>query len=114
MEDDVSAVLAGAGAYIDEVVGGLHDGLLVLDNDQGVSLVAEAVHDADEAVDVAGVEADGRLVEDEEGSCQGRAEAGGEVDPLDFAAREGAGGAVEGEVGETDFVEVVEAGVDFC
>jgi hypothetical protein len=59
------------------VVGGEHDGLLVLDDDKGVALVAEAVHDADEAVDVARVEADGGLVEDEEGAGEGSAEAGG-------------------------------------
>jgi hypothetical protein len=47
----------------------LHDGLLVFYYDQRISLVAESVHDADKAVDVAGVEADGWLVEDEERSC---------------------------------------------
>ncbi len=34
MEDNISAVLAGTGADVDEVVGGLHDGLLVLDYDE--------------------------------------------------------------------------------
>ena len=86
----------------------------MFDNDQGVSLVAEAVHDADEAVDVAGVEADGGLVEDEERAGQRRAEAGGEVDALDLAAGEGAGLAVEGEVAQAHLFEVVEAGNDFC
>jgi hypothetical protein len=66
--------------------------------DQGVSLVAEAVHDADEAVDVARVEADGGFVEDEEGAGEGRTEAGGEVDAFDLASGKGAGLAVEGEV----------------
>ena len=52
------------------------------------------MHDADEAVDVAGVEADGWFIEDEEGAGEGGTEAGGEVDALDLAAGEGAGGAV--------------------
>jgi len=56
-------------AEVDEVVGSLHHGLFVLDDDKGVSLVAEAVHDADEALDVAGVEADGGLVENEQRAC---------------------------------------------
>jgi hypothetical protein len=81
----------------------------VLDDDQGVALVAEAVHHADEALDVAGVEADGGFVEDEQGVGERGAEAGGEVDALDLAAAEGAGGAVEGEVAEADLFEVVEA-----
>ena len=106
-------MLAGAGAEVDEVVGGLHDGLFVLDDDEGVALVAEAVHDADEALDVAGVEADGGLVENEEGAGERGAEAGGEVDALDLAAGEGAGGAVEREVAEADLIEVGEAGGDF-
>jgi hypothetical protein len=50
---------------VDEVVSGLHDGLFVLDDDEGVALVAEAVHDADEVLDVAGVEADGGFIEHE-------------------------------------------------
>ena len=99
MENDVAAVLAGTGADVDEVVGGLHDGLLVLDYDERVAFVAEAVHDADEAVDIAGVEADGGFVEDEECAGEGCAEAGGEVDALDFTAGKSAGGAIEGEVG---------------
>ena len=78
------------------MVGGAHDGLLVLDDDEGVALVAEAVHDADEAVDVARVEADGGFVEDEEGAGEGGAEAGGEIDALDLAAGEGAGGGGRG------------------
>jgi len=64
--NDVAAVLAGARADVDEVVGGLHNGLLVFHYDQRISLVAEAVHDADEAINVAWVEADGGFVEDEE------------------------------------------------
>ena len=91
----------------------LHDGLFVFDDDEGVALVAEAVHDADEALDVAGVEADGGFVEHEQGAGQGCAEAGGEVDALDLAAGEGAGGAVECEIAEADLVEVGEAGGDF-
>ena len=59
------------------MVGGEHDSLLVLDDDERVSLVAEAMHDADEAVDIPGVEADGGFVEDEEGAGKGGAEAGG-------------------------------------
>ena len=69
LKDQRPAVLAGPGADVDELVGGAHDGFLVLDDDQGVALVAEAVHHADEALDVAGVEADGGFVEDEQGVC---------------------------------------------
>ena len=73
-----------------------------------VALVAESVHDADEAVDVARVEADGGFVEHEQRAGEGGAEAGGEIDALDLAAGEGAGGAVEREVAKADLVEVAE------
>lgn len=61
-------MLAGAGADVDEVVGSLHDGLFVLDDDEGVSLIPQAVHDTDESVNIARVKADGWLVEDKQGA----------------------------------------------
>ena len=94
------------------MIGGAHDGFLVLDDEECVAAVAQAFHDADEAADVAGVEADGGFVEDEEGVHQGGAEAGGEVDALEFAAGEGAGLAVEVDVAEAGAVHVTEAGGD--
>ena len=67
--DDLTAEFSRFGAQVDEVVRGVHYGLLVLDDDEGVPLVAEAVHDADEAIDVARVETDGGFVEHEQRSC---------------------------------------------
>ena len=66
VEDQLAAVLAAAGADLDEVVGGAHDGFLVLDDEQRVALVAQAVHHADEPADVARMQADAGFVEDEE------------------------------------------------
>jgi hypothetical protein len=111
--DELTAVAAATGADLDEVVGGAHDGFLVLDDEQGVAFVAQAFHDADQAADVARVQADAGLVEDEEGVHQRGPEAGGEVDALEFAAGEAAGEAVEVEVAEPCAVEVAEAGGDF-
>ena len=91
--------------FFNEVVGGAHDGFLVFDDDEGVALVAKSVHDTDEPVDVAGVETDGRFVEDEKGAGEGGAETGGEVDALDLAPGERAGGAVEREISKADLVE---------
>ena len=72
------------------------------------------MHDADEAVDVAGVEADGWLVEHEERAGERGAEAGREVDAFNFAAGKRARLAIEGEVTESDFDQVAEARGDFC
>jgi len=77
--------------------------------DDGISLVAEAVEDVDEASGIARVETDGGFVEDEEGAGEVGAETGGEVDACGFSSGKGAGFAVESEVVEADAGEVVEA-----
>jgi hypothetical protein len=63
---DGAAVLAGPGADVDQVVGGADGGLVVLDHDQGVAQVAQPDQRLDEAVVVALVQPDRRLVEDVE------------------------------------------------
>ena len=73
--------------------------------------VAESSEDADEPFGVAGMQADAGFIEHEERIDQAGAEAGGEVDAFGFAARKRARGAVEGEITETDLVQVAEAGL---
>ena len=110
--DDLAAVLAGAGADVDDVVG-LGDGLLVvLDDDDGVAQLAEAQEGVDEAAVVALVEADGRLVEHVEHADQAGADLGGEPDALGLSPGQGAGVAGQGEVVEADIEEEAHAGVD--
>ena len=58
------------------------------------------------------MEADAWLVHDEEGVHQRGTQAGGEVHPLDLAARERLGCTVEREIAETDGLKVAEAGGD--
>ena len=48
----VAAALAGAGAEVDDVVGGADDGRVVLDDDDGVALVAQAVEERGSAAPV--------------------------------------------------------------
>ena len=86
------------GPEVDHVVGGADDGRVVLDDDDGVPLVAQAVEDARQALGVARVEADRRLVEHVERVHERRADGGGEVDALELAARERARLAVERQV----------------
>ena len=106
--DELASPLAAAGTDVDEVVGGADDGFLVLDDDEGVAEIAEPLHHADELADIARVQADGGLVEDEESAREARTEAGREIDALRLAAREGAGGTVEIEVAEPDLLQVAE------
>ena len=85
------------------------DRLLVLDDEQRVALVAQIVHDADQPADIARVQADARLVHDEERVHERRAEAGREIHSLHFAAAQRARGAIEREIAEADFAEITQA-----
>jgi hypothetical protein len=112
LEDDLAAGGAGAGADVDDVVGGFDDVGVVLHDEHGVALVAEFGQQVVEAVDVAGVQADAGLVEDVHDVDQGAVEVLHELDALRLAAGQGVGGAVEGEVAEADFDQVGEALLD--
>ncbi len=58
LEDDLAAGLAGARPHVDDVLGGPDDVRVVLDDDDGVADILERTEDLDEAVVVAGMEAD--------------------------------------------------------
>ena len=53
-----------------------------------------------------------RFIENEHRICEAGTEAGRQVDALDFASRERAREAVEGEVAKSDRFEVAEASQD--
>ena len=67
---------------------------------------------ADEPADVPRVQADARLVQDEQRVHQGGAQGGGEVDPLHLAAAQGAGLPVQGEVAQAHVHQVAQARPD--
>ena len=62
--DDLAAGVAGFGAEVEDPVGLGGDGHVVLDDDDGVAFVDEAVEDVDEAADVLVVEADGGFLDE--------------------------------------------------
>ena len=93
--DDLAAVLARAGADVDDVVGDPDGLLVVLDDDHRVAEVAQAHQGVDELAVVALVQADRRLVEHVEHADQPAADLAGQPDALRLAAGEGAGRAVE-------------------
>ena len=110
--DDLAAVLAGAGADVDDPVGDPDGVLVVLDDDQGVAEVLEPDQGLDQPVVVALVQADRRLVEDVEDADQAGADLGGQPDPLRLAAGQRAGRPVEREVVEADVEQEVEPLLD--
>lgn len=83
--DDAPALLPRAKPEIDDMVGDANHVRVVLDDDHGVPLIPQEAENRDEAFVVAGVQADGRLVQHVQCADEGRAERGGEVDALRLA-----------------------------
>ena len=110
--EDVAAEFAGAGAEVEQVVGGADDGGVVLDDEDGVAEIAQGVEDADE---LGGIAADGgrwRVRPGRKVRRQGASRAMWRADALRFAAGERGREAVEGEVFEANFHEEVDALAD--
>ncbi len=105
VEDDLAPPLTRPGAKLHHAVGRADHRLVVLDDDRHVVALAQPPHDRLEAPDVARVEPDGGLVEDEHGAGQRSAEGAREGDALGLAARERPRRAVEGEIPEADVDE---------
>ena len=106
-------MFAGAGTKVHDVVRG-HDGVgVVFDDEERVAEVAQAFEDFDQAVGIARVQANGRLVEDVERADQAGAERSGKLDALGLTAGKRGGETVERKVIEPDFVEEAQALLNF-
>src|SRR5580704_16931226 len=111
--DDVAAAGAAVGAEVDDVVGGLDDVEVVLDDDDGVAAVDEPAQDAQQFADVFEVQAGGGLVQDVDGPAGGAAlQFGGQLDPLCFAAGQGGRGLAEADVPQADIGQGGQVAVD--
>ena len=111
-DHDLAAVLAGAGADVDDVVGDRDRVLVVLDDDHGVAEVAQPDQRLDEAVVVALVQADRRLVEHVQHADQAGADLDGQPDALRLAAGERGRRPFEREVVEADVEQELQPVVD--
>ena len=98
--DDPPAVLPRPGAHVDHVVGDADRLLVVLDHDDGVPQVAEALEGADEPLVVPLVQPDGGLVEHVEDADQAAADLAGQPDALGLASRQGGRRPGQGQVVE--------------
>ena len=112
--DDVAAVLAGARAHVDEVVGGAHRPLVVLDDEHRVAEVAQPLERRDQPLVVALVQPDRRLVEDVEHADQRRADLGRQPDPLRLAARQRRRGTVHRQVADADVLQELQPLLDLA
>src|SRR5690606_40589569 len=103
--DHLTARAARTGPEVDDVVGD-GDGLrLVLDDEDGVALVAQPEQQGVHPLDVVRVQPDGRFVEDVGDVGERGAEVADHLGALGLAAGQGAGGPVQGEVSQADLYE---------
>src|SRR5256714_8589451 len=68
--DPLAAGLPALGTEVDDVVRGLHDVQVVLDHDDGVPGVDEAMEDLEQLLDVGEVQPRRRLVQDVQGAAR--------------------------------------------
>ena len=106
--DQVPAGVARAGAEVHHVVGAANGFFVVLDDEHGVAQIAQLFERGDQAVVVARVQADGRLVQHVEHAAQARADLRGQANALRFAAGKRGGGAVQAEIAEADGEQEIE------
>jgi hypothetical protein len=109
---DAPALATGAGADVDQPVGGAQRRLVVLDHHHRVAQVAQALERDDQALVVARVQADRGLVEDVQHALQPRAELGRQADALGLAARERVRAAVERQVAQPDLEQELDPALD--
>src|SRR5713226_10355881 len=97
-KEQLATEFAGAGTEIDDAIRGLNGVGIVLDDEHGVSEIAEGLENVDEPLRVARMEADRRLVEHVERTHKMRTEGRGELNPLGFSAGERGSEPVESEI----------------
>src|SRR5277367_5011265 len=104
--DDLAAVFAAFRTKVDDPVGIAHDVEVVLDDDDGVAEIGEAVEHLEQPANVIEVEPCGRLVEQVEGAAGlALGEFAGQLHALRLPAREGRRGLPEMNVTEANIDE---------
>src|SRR5207248_5841053 len=98
----LAAVLTGAGADVDDPVGGADGVLVVLHHDQRVAQVPQPGQRLHQPVVVPLVQTDGRLVQHVQHADQTGPDLGGQPDPLRLATGQRASGPVQGQVVQAD------------
>nr|BFF16926.1 hypothetical protein GCM10025730_04470 [Promicromonospora thailandica] len=101
--------MPGPGPEVDDPVGVRHDGLVVLDDDDGLAGVHETVQQGEQVVDVGQVQACGGFVEHVDAARF--PEVGGELEALALAAGQGGQRLADGEVPEADVGQAPQDGV---
>ncbi len=111
--DDFAAQLSGGGTEVQQAIGGRHDIAVVFDQQQRIAQVAQLVEGFQQTPRIAGVQADGRFIQDVEHAAQSAADLAGQADALRFASRERRGRAGQRQVSQPHIAEKLHAAGDF-
>ena len=103
--EKAAAVLARAGADVDQKVRVSNDRFIVLDDQHGIAVGLQAAQRGKQPFGVARVQAHGRFVEDIADAEQATAQVGGESGTLGLAAGQRGPRPVEGQIAQADFLE---------
>ncbi len=106
------AQAAGAGSEIDHVIGALDGFGIVLHHQHRVAEIAQTRERIEQAVVIARVQPDGRLVQNIQHAAKLGADLRRQADALRFAARKRGGGTRQAQVIETDGGEKLQAVAD--
>ena len=98
LSHDVAAMHAGPRTDVHQVVCGANGVFVVLHHDQGVAQIPQLQQGVEQAVVVALVQADARLIQHVEHAGQAGTDLGGQPDALGLAATEGHGRPIQAEV----------------
>ena len=86
----------------------------MLDDDERVTRLLQSLHHTDHPTHIARMQADGRLIEHEQRVDQRSAERRGQIDTLNFAARQCARLAIEREIAQPDIHQKAQAAAHFA
>ena len=102
----------GAGADVDEVIGGPHGVLVMLHHDETVAQIPEVFQRRQQLIVVPLVQPDGRLVQNIQHPHQAATDLGGQPDPLALAAGQRSGTAAESQVAKAHGLQKAQPGAD--
>jgi hypothetical protein len=112
-DDHTAAIFAAVRTKIDDPVGRLDDVQVVLDHDDRIAEVHQALEDVEQLAHVVEMQAGGGLVQQVEGAAGlAFAQFLGQLDALGLAAGERGGGLAEVDVSQADVVEGLQLGLD--
>ena len=101
--DQGAASVAALGTHVENIVAGLDEVEVMLNNDNRIALIGEPLENTDQSVNVVGMKAGGGFVQDIDcfsGAAAGQL--GGQLDALRLASRQGGGGLPDFDITEAD------------